>query len=323
MIQSLVSERTQPSQPAQQTPLVPNSLFALRQMTSTVPRQLVHRAAVAEVFLTGWAVLDDSRTRVHAQWPRAHSFYTPRQGHYDPLLVAETIRQAGVLVAHCVYDVSLEQRFLMRDLYYSARREHLAVGDRPADLELELAFTERRGAGGRFSARFTVTARRDGHVVATGGAAFSCVSPAAYHRLRGRRPSLSPTPRLADPCAPLSVGRTSESDVVLAQTNSPRRWELRVDTGHPILFDHPNDHVPGMVLMEAARQVSIAASGVGGCRLPLSMRTDFHRYAEFDSPCWLSAEPVENDPDGMRVVGRQDDQDVFTSLVTTADIGSR
>lgn len=323
MIQSLVSERRQPSQPAQPTPLIPNSPLALRQMTSTVPRQLVHRAAVAEVFLTGWAVLDETRIRVHAQWPRAHSFYTPRLGHYDPLLLAETIRQAGVLVAHSVYDVSLEQRFLMRDLHYAANLGRLAVGDRPADLELDVAFTQRRGSGGRFSAAYTVTARRDGHVVATGGAGFSCVSPAAYHRLRGRRPSLSPSAPIADPCAPLAVGRTSESDVVLAPTGSPQSWQLRVDTGHPILFDHPNDHVPGMVLVEAARQVSIAASAADTCRIPVSMNTAFHRYAEFGIPCRLTAEPHPDGADGMRVVGRQDGEEVFTSLVTTAELGAR
>ncbi|WP_281275492.1 AfsA-related hotdog domain-containing protein [Saccharothrix australiensis] len=31
-------------------------------------------------------------------------------------------------------------------------------------------------------------------------------------------------------------------------------WLPRVDRRHPVLFDHPVDHVPGMALQEAGRQ---------------------------------------------------------------------
>ncbi|MFD5806958.1 hypothetical protein ACWGOA_36955, partial [Streptomyces sp. NPDC055813] len=38
--------------------------------TSTVPSQLVHRAAVAEVMLTSWKRLTETRYTMRAQWPR-------------------------------------------------------------------------------------------------------------------------------------------------------------------------------------------------------------------------------------------------------------
>ncbi|MFG2327721.1 AfsA-related hotdog domain-containing protein, partial [Streptomyces sp. NPDC048568] len=62
--------------------------------TSTVPSELVHRAAVAEVMLTDWQRLTETRYTMRAQWPRGHSFFTPLNGNHDPLIAAETIRQA-------------------------------------------------------------------------------------------------------------------------------------------------------------------------------------------------------------------------------------
>src|SRR5689334_19245938 len=41
----------------------------------TIPRHLVHRAAVSEVFLTDLRVTDETTFQVGAQWPRDHSFY--------------------------------------------------------------------------------------------------------------------------------------------------------------------------------------------------------------------------------------------------------
>ncbi|GAA2910976.1 ScbA/BarX family gamma-butyrolactone biosynthesis protein [Streptomyces mexicanus] len=286
-------------------------------LTSTVARQLVHRAAVAEVFLTGWRAVDDRRTAVTAQWPRAHSFHRPVAGLHDPLLVAETIRQAGVLVCHTVHEVPLGHRFLMWGLRTEVHPRHLTVGDRPADLDLDVDFTELKRSGSRLEGRYTVTIRREGDLVATGGAHFSCTAPAVYRRLRGERHGVRP--RREDvvgaalaPLPPAVVGRTEACDVVLSPTGTPRRWQLRPDIAHPVLFDHPDDHVPGMVLLEAARQAATAAAPAGTAVLPRSLDSTFQRYVEFDSPCWIEAAVSAHDQGStVRVTGTQNDETVF------------
>ncbi|MGW3647934.1 AfsA-related hotdog domain-containing protein [Streptomyces sp. NPDC000878] len=75
------------------------------------------------------------------------------------------------------------------------------------------------------------------------------------------------------------------------------RWELRVDTGHPILFDHLVDHVPGMLLIEAARQAARAATGRPDALL-LGLDGSFARYAELDAPCWIEARVARPDSFG-------------------------
>ncbi|MEU6813134.1 ScbA/BarX family gamma-butyrolactone biosynthesis protein [Streptomyces sp. NPDC046831] len=290
-------------------------------LTSTVARELVHRAAVAEVFLTGWSPVDDKCTRVTAQWPRAHSFYRPLAGHHDPLLVAETIRQAGVLACHAVYDVPLRHRFLMWGLHTEVYPRHLVVGSRPTDLDLDVTFTELTRAGSRLNGRYRVTIRNGDEVVATGGAHFTCTAPAVYRRLRGERHGVRPRPEdvtgaALEPVTPAAVGRREPSDVVLAPTDVPHRWQLRPDIGHPILFDHVDDHIPGMVLLEAARQAATALAPAGGAVLPISLDGTFQRYVEFDSPCWIEAalctEGADDSARAVRVTGTQDGETVFT-----------
>ncbi|MFE2517849.1 AfsA-related hotdog domain-containing protein [Streptomyces mirabilis] len=46
--------------------------------------------------------------------------------------------------------------------------------------------------------------------------------------------------------------------MVLTPTPHPHTWQLTPNPHHPILFDHTTDHIPGMVLLEAAHQAATA-----------------------------------------------------------------
>nr|AGH68922.1 AfsA-like gamma-butyrolactone synthase [Streptomyces sp. CNH189] len=297
-------------------------LFRHPSLTSAVPKELVHRASVAEVLLTDWRRRDGSRFTVTAQWPRGHSFFTAVQGLHDPLIAAETIRQAGVLLCHTELGVPLGHHFLMWNLNFSVRPERLLVGSAPASVDLDVTFFGTKRQRGRLVAsRLEAVLRRDGHVVATGGAYFTCVSPAVYRRVRGRRHLGSGCPELPLEAAlpAQSVGRLLPMDVVLSPTEAPDRWQLRTDVRHPVLFDHPVDHVPGMALIEAARQATTVV--LGRVSPPLSVETDFVRYVELDAPCAVEARQVpcgEPGRESVLVQGRQAQDVVFRSTVTVA-----
>lgn len=80
-------------------------LTALHPATTTavIPREYVHKAAQSEVLLTGWEPQSAEDFTIRAQWPRAHSFYDVINGRHDPLLIAETVRQAVPLLSHLGY----------------------------------------------------------------------------------------------------------------------------------------------------------------------------------------------------------------------------
>ncbi|MEU5979081.1 ScbA/BarX family gamma-butyrolactone biosynthesis protein [Streptomyces sp. NPDC047315] len=297
-----------PTDPGQQQPL---------RLTTTVPKEFVHRAALAEVLLSDWDRRGPLHFAVTAQWPRHHSFFslTPAT-HYDPLLAAETIRQSVTLLSHAELGVPLGYQFLLSELSVSVQPQHLRIGATPAGIDVDVTFPElreRRGTptGGRFEA----VLRSGRRVVATGSGTYTCMNPTVYRRVRGE---LSGTVvPLTAPVPPQSVGRMSPMDVVLSPIGEPDRWTLRVDTQHPILFDHPVDHVPGMLLIEAARQAAISLLGPS-FQLPLAIESAFVRYVELDAPCVIEARRVDSAHGGtaMQIRGLQGGAEAFLATVT-------
>ncbi|MFV8183693.1 ScbA/BarX family gamma-butyrolactone biosynthesis protein [Streptomyces sp. AF1B] len=286
-------------------------------LTATVPRQLVHRAAVAETYLTGWEKTGTDRFRLSAQWPRAHQLHvSPDRSAHEPLLVAETVRQCGALLSHTAYEAPLDHCFVLQELRLTTHPEHLAVGAAPAEPVLDVrVFDIRRRSGRPTAFRYDTDVRLGGERVASAHIWVSWTSPSVYRRLRGGRTvdtvsTLPPPPALpAD-----AVGRALAADVVLAPPERPGRWQLRVDTAHPVFFDHPLDHVPGMLLLEAARQAARATTGGPGSSA--SFRATFHQYAELDIPTWI--EVMDADRKGLRVRGTQGGSTVFECAVDAA-----
>lgn len=290
-------------------------------MTASVPRQLVHRAAIAETFPTGWSRTDTDRFSVSAQWPRAHCLHvSPDRTAYDPLLVVETVRQAGTLLNHTEYKVPLDHQFVLQEFRITTFPEHLGVGPVPAEPTVDITFSDLRHRGKRLvSARYEADVRLDGELVAHAGVAFTCTSGAVFSRLRGGRTAATVTALPVPPGLPAAdVGRDSSADVVLAlPQQADGHWQLRVDTGHAVFFDHPLDHIPGMLLLESARQAALARTGPDRGLIPVSFDTTFHQFAELDLPTWI--ESTDEGDRTLKVVGTQEGRTVFECVVGIAE----
>ncbi|MFF2008278.1 ScbA/BarX family gamma-butyrolactone biosynthesis protein [Streptomyces sp. NPDC058195] len=289
---------------------------------ATVAKELVHRSSAAEVMLAGWARTGDTRFTVTARWPHGHSFFTPVAGGYhDPLIGCETIRQTGILLGHAEFGVPLGHQFVVWDIDIAVHPEHLEAADEPALLDIDVRCTQITRRGSSLSGmRLETVFRRDGHTAATGGGSFSCMSPAVYRRVRGAHlPGSGQQQPLTGPAAPQSVGRTSPKDVVLSPADGTNRWLLRADTRHPVLFEHASDHVPGMVLAEAARQAAAAALGRSSY-LPLRIASEFMRYVEIGTPCTVEAALLPGTgPSGeqhVSVTAHQNGQPAYRATVT-------
>ncbi|MFE9256582.1 ScbA/BarX family gamma-butyrolactone biosynthesis protein [Streptomyces sp. NPDC006879] len=314
---------------AYETPLptvlapTPGTTTELPHLTTTVPREYVHKAALAEVLLTGWRRTASDSFTITAQWPRAHSFFAPIGRLHDPLLLAETVRQTFPLLSHVAYDVPFGHHLIWDFYRYTLTPDALATGERPAEITLHLD-CEATFRGNRFAGlSMQVLAVRDGVQLGRAEARFSSHTPTIYRRWRGAHADLERTLAAVVPL-PLPVpahrvGRDRSADVTLSATEDPGRWQLRVDTSHPVLFDHPCDHIPGALLLEAARQAAHALP-FPTMAVPTSMDVSFSRFAELDMPCWITAEHLPETRPGrarIHVTARQDGREVFSATVGT------
>lgn len=266
--------------------------------STTVPRHLVHRRSVAEVLLTDWRHVGENAFVCAAQWPRSHSFYRVRNGRHDPLLLAETIRQVGLLLCHDAFQMSTTDQFLMRRMIYDADLDGLRAGVAPAEIVIAVRVQRtRRRTRSTSAVRLDVEFFRDEDLIGQGAGWVVCIEPRLYYRIRSSQcpQATSGEPRPA-PLPPADVGLLEPEDVVLGHCFAPGKWPLRILTEHPVLFDHPLDHAPGMLSLEGMRQASRAALGWPNAHLTACEAT-FLRLIELNQPSSITASVLRRSAD--------------------------
>ncbi|MGV9847595.1 ScbA/BarX family gamma-butyrolactone biosynthesis protein [Streptomyces sp. NPDC003442] len=298
------------------------------EFSQTVPRELVHRLSLGEVFLTGVLARDEDTLDIGVQIPRSHAFYRDTAGcrHvYDPMVLVEAVRQSLLMLGHDLFENPFGTKFILRDIALrDADITALAVGDVPTEVVLRCRIVRRfRGREGLKGARLSYTALIDDRVVATLDGSMSWLTPAQWQATREDvRATLGlPVQATFTACEPgerigeALVDRRDAANVVI----SPLRLQLPpdgsemgaarllVDTSHPVLFDHPLDHVPGMLTLEAFRQLSLATAVETGALPSASavltgLKARFTGFGELDLP--IACESVRADGDGTSAVLR-------------------
>lgn len=289
---------------------------------TTVPRHLVHRSAICEVFLTDSAQHSENEFVLASQLPRVHSFYSDQLASpeiYDPMLLLECCRQASIFLAHRYHDVPASHKFILNNSDIRITDyEALVVGARPGHALLAVTMTDRKyRADALVGFTLSISVGIDGRTAGSVDIEIQWMPPEAWDKLRDRaRTALGlpvggpyQTHRVARGLTPSAVARSSERNVVLGDATidgTELTAGVLVDQGHPGLFDHPLDHVPGMLLFEALRQAAIVTAheflGLSPQRLFLTgCRAGFTRFAEFELPLTCHARVGETAKSGMDI----------------------
>ncbi|WP_052851212.1 ScbA/BarX family gamma-butyrolactone biosynthesis protein [Streptomyces avicenniae] len=286
----------------------------------TVDRLLVHRDALGEVFLTDLQRLDDESYVAAAQLPRSHAYYGDhllRPNCYDPLLIIEACRQANLAGAHRFYAVAEDDKFILThiDLNLTHPRA-VVVGAAPLPLVMHVRVVHRKERDGRVTGLdYVIELSVAGTVIGHAEMGLRFKTPTDYLTLRlGNRggvplPSSATHPESTPgaPVAPHLVGRASPDNVVLVDARTAggvSRAGLRIPAGHASMFDHPQDHLPGMVIAEGARQLALLtaldARGMSAAKvIPTALAVRFTRFGELEDATVLTAragDQVRTDP---------------------------
>ncbi|MBV2156637.1 ScbA/BarX family gamma-butyrolactone biosynthesis protein [Kitasatospora sp. SUK 42] len=294
---------------------VPGLLTAAARLSveRTVDRTTVHRHNPSEVFLTDARPVGPENFVAAALLPGTHPHYTGRTGPAgrcpDPMLLLECCRQAETYAAHAFFGVDAASSFILRscsvDLSAEAARAAAAAPSGPSELRMAVVTGNPRRIGGRLhSLDYDFELRVAGTAIGAVRMEVGYLAPDAYAKVRSRgRPT--PPPRsdgrlpvtAGQPVAPARVGRTRSTDTLLLDAVADGggvRAALRVPVENPSLFDHAQDHVPGMVLMEAARQLAALAVDARGEGTPdrtvlVGLSASFAAFAELDAPVTMTA----------------------------------
>ncbi|MFI9204917.1 ScbA/BarX family gamma-butyrolactone biosynthesis protein [Streptomyces sp. NPDC053048] len=288
--------------------------------SSTVPREAVHRAAVSEVFLTDVRRVSDQEFLAAAQLPRNHAYYSDHDTvvpSYDPLLVLEVFRQTFLYLGHEFLDVQPSHKsFLDGAELTITDPAALRVGPHPGHMLVRLHTGEEQRRAGRLTG-LTVDMRAtvDDREAVMGRLAFAWTTASVWNTLRSRGRAglhLDPArPYLSAPgFDPSAAGRLSPRNVLLAGVRVQDEevvGQVAVDRSHPSLFDHPLDHIPGAVMVEAFRQTALLAAhtvlGLPPRELSVTrLSVDFTRFAEFELPTDCRAVLLDTADNGSTAV---------------------
>ena len=310
-----------------------SDLPALLGTSRTVDRRLVHRDAVAEVLLTDVVPHPDDATAdppaegarfvVAVHVPRAHTYYGDHPDPVvDPVLLVEAVRQAAEAVSHGHLGVGDTDRFVVRDLLVDLVRP-LAVAS-SSDGVVHAVLTLRdvvRVRGALRSVRVTADVRhaRPGERptrLGTVELAVAVLTDEGYAYLRGPRSTRGGAAELGRAAAPrqglvdaVAVARSRAENVVVAD---PRHGadgstaRLEPAFANASMFDHPQDHVPAMVLVEAVRQLvvhrALAGHDVPPAPGALSLAARFLAFVELDAVAELRLTAVGTGRSVVRVL---------------------
>ncbi|WP_063726829.1 ScbA/BarX family gamma-butyrolactone biosynthesis protein [Streptomyces sp. RTd22] len=306
----------------------------------TVPKDLVHREALSELFLTDSRKVTDGHFVAAAQIPPSHAYYTDHtdRSPIDPLLLLECCRQAETHAVHAHFGAPRDTVFILQS--WSMRLPGAAtvrIGPGPAELVMDVTTRDSRWRDGTLLATtYVMRLSMAGQYLGEVSLRAAYMPGGTYAAMRTRRRGSTPPTsdafrylRAGTPVPPGRVGRTREENVVLLDAvTGPGSVSARLRPAgeHPSLFDHPLDHFPGMVLMEAGRQLGLlhAAEHTRDTGRPWALTelaASFQTYAELDSPLLLTARRASrHEPDAdaelrLSIAFEQDEQ-----LVAEADI---
>lgn len=276
-----------------------------------------HLRRAEHLLVTGWERRSDREVVLGVRWPAVQGDLP-----YDPRVLAQTVRQTGLVVAHAVHEVPLRHQTMLSTLDFA-----IAPGlrvPRGQTSNLDVHVTVRGGGGGRrgmSALHMTFRVLSGGDQVAGAESEFTWISERVYARIRGARRDLAwGSWEVPPPVDAGLVGRATPGEVMLAAGDRPHRWLLRNDPGDRLLFDHPVDHVPGLALLEAADQAARALRAPAPFA-PTAIEASYQRYVEFDRPCWITADRLP-EPGAVRVVGTQEGETAFrVDFRTGADSG--
>ncbi|MFI6438762.1 ScbA/BarX family gamma-butyrolactone biosynthesis protein [Streptomyces sp. NPDC050759] len=273
-----------------------------------MPRASVHKSATAEVLLTDAVHLGDDRFAVAAVWHRDHFL-----GHHgapasDPVLLAETARQAAIHLSHRFHDIPEDRPFVLDEVAVELDEALPPADAEPLALGLDIRCRRTAGPSRRTGLELDAVVRTAHRRPGRARVRWEVIEPRRYAVLRKRGAPEPGTPGEPEPAATVPVpahlvGGRQEHDVLLAADPArPDRWWLRLDLGHPVLFDHPSDHIPGMALVEAFRQAVLVTVGDGhradGSEAARQVRiliTRFTSFGELNLPVSITVESAGGD----------------------------
>lgn len=262
----------------------------------TVPRAWVHKRSLDNVLLTEIRAAGDDWFICAGRLTTAHGFFNDagRTPHNDILFYTELGRQASLAVCHAFLGVGTEDVFIFEGSDATVTDAAWTPAPPSADAAVIVEIRIRELTRRKNNAVSRVVTEHTMWIGAAqvfhGTGAFTIQPRALFERLRRTAATRPGSDAAAVTCT--SGGNITISTPREDEATGTFTASLIVNHTHPYFFDHPCDHVPGMLLLEGCAQLAltafaestgIEAAGIAGYEVT------FSQFVETALPTTLTA----------------------------------
>jgi hypothetical protein len=233
-----------------------------------------HRSTQSELLISRLIQRADDRWQAGLSLPRSHWLCHPTPGAIPLTLTAEALRQAGLAVCVAGLGMDPNAHFVISALSVQTDPEELVFPRFGAfECMAAVSFSDivyRKGLPHRLEVDYTIGTAVSAHISA------QVLSDSDYRTVRRRAPVLGE-----------AIVEHAET-ILIDPTRTPTSaWAtLGVNEADPFFFDHPVDHLPGMLMLHAAVALHEHATGKSVRALEIT----FPAFAELRVSTQLRAE---------------------------------
>ena len=294
----------------------------------TVSRHLTHKRRIENVYLTSLSQRGEADFVIGAYVPQANLFLNEMKSHPGDvtLTIAEIGRQAGMAVCHEYLGVGHANAFILNSSGLELLPALHAVDwsdDDTLVINVSVKETAHDEDGALRSIGATEEFYANGVLVCRQFNDWAIQPVERYRRLRelSRAKSRRGGQAMPEKIGGLKIQSNPQAkrsvlaeNYWVAQGGASFVGILEVDQSNLFFFDHANDHVPGMLILEGMREMAVDLASRFGWpegRSPRiqTIELSFKSFAELDSPVSLVAQlsgiPENGEPLSIHLEVRQ------------------
>lgn len=222
-----------------------------------VPKYLVHKSFVSEVFLSDAYKDSDDVFLLSAVFPRTHSYYNDSSQKIDTSLLLEIFRQCSIYISRTFYSVPLDFKFIFDSAKFKLLNIHFTHNISQHVIIVVKVVESKRKKEKLNGLILEMGMYHNAQLCAMKTMDISFFQPKLWKKLRHTAQHTELRKTDAVRISKEMVVKKLDSNVVIS--DMVYSLDLFCSTiipnmEHPAFFDHPLDHIPASLIFEALRQ---------------------------------------------------------------------
>lgn len=293
-----------------------------------INRKYVHKTHLENVYTNSVHKITNKHYVAKSQVPVISNdiIEDASQAMSHPTIVVEMFRQASMAICHLFLGVDLTDVCILHNFKLNLDQKKLAIISNDesdcVDFNIYMDKLEYSKTGQLASIVMSYTGSFKGIEIYNGKSTWGVQTRNKYLRLRSiarKRHKRKPT----DITPPIRVLPSQKTSISTVNKSWHKKFFVNVDQNNVFFFDHPNDHIPGMLILDSGQSFASFCRNNSDSEAEYRVGTvevTFNSFAELDSPTAIEHSINNENDNTLNIEFQQKDTTVASCSVMLTDI---